>query len=110
MKRPATLAGSQQHPPLTVLALLLASFLNPPSLLSQQSSQDPLLGWMDQIAQEQLRRRETALANIGSVADAERRKQGVRHTILSLLGGLPDYNGPLNPRTTGTIQGERYAI
>ena len=34
----------------------------------------------------------------------------VRQTILSLLGGLPDYSGPLNPRTTGTIQGEGYAI
>ena len=34
----------------------------------------------------------------------------MRQTILSLLGGLPDYSGPLNPRTTGTIQGEGYAI
>ncbi len=109
MKRPATLAGGQ-HPPLTVLVLLLAPFLNPPSLLSQPSSQDPLLRWMDQIAQQQLQRRETALANIRSVADAESRKQIVRQTVLSLVGGLPDYNGPLNPRTTGTIQGGGYAI
>jgi dienelactone hydrolase len=109
MKRPATLAGGQ-HPPLTVLVLLLAPFLNPPSLLSQPSSQDPLLRWMDQIAQQHLQRRETALANIRSVADAESRKQIVRQTVLSLVGGLPDYNGPLNPRTTGTIQGGGYAI
>jgi dienelactone hydrolase len=109
MKRPATLAGGQ-HPPLTVLALLLAPFLNTPSLLSQQNSQDPLLRWMDQIAQGQLQRRETALASIRSVADAERRKQIVRQTILSLLGGLPNYTGPLNPRTTGTIKGDGYAI
>jgi dienelactone hydrolase len=65
---------------------------------------------MDQIAQEQLRRREIELANIRNAADAERRKQWVRQTILSLLGGLPDYSGPLNPRTTGRIQGESYAI
>ena len=106
--KPATLAGC--HPSLTLLALLLTPFLNPPSLLSQQSGQDPLLRWMDQIAQEQLQRRETALANISGVADAERRKQIVRQTVLSLVGGLPDYNGPLNPRTTGTIQCEGYAI
>jgi cephalosporin-C deacetylase-like acetyl esterase len=65
---------------------------------------------MDQIAQEQLRRRETVLANVRNSADAERRKQFVRQTMLSLLGGLPDYRGPLNPRTTGRIQGEGYAI
>jgi dienelactone hydrolase len=65
---------------------------------------------MDQIAQQQLQRRESALAGIHNVADAEHRKQAVRQTILSLLGGLPDYSGPLNPRTTGTIQGEGYAI
>src|SRR5260370_30294534 len=109
MKRQATLTGNER-PRLTLLALLLAPFLNPPFLLSQQSSQDPLLRWMDQIAQEQLQRRETVLADIRSVADAERRKQVVRQTILSLLGCLPDYNGPLKPRTTGTIQGEGYAI
>ena len=28
----------------------------------------------------------------------------------SLIGGLPDYNGPLNPRVTGRIQGEGYTI
>jgi dienelactone hydrolase len=94
----------------TLVALLLAPFLNPSSLLSQPNGQDPLLRWMDQIAQQQLQRRESAVAGIHNVADAERRKQAVRQTILSELGGLPDYSGPLNPRTTGTIQGEGYAI
>src|SRR5207248_3469001 len=72
--------------------------------------QDILLRWMNQIAQQQLRRRDAALADIRNVADAERRKKLVRQTILSLLGGLPDYTGPLNPRTTGRIQAENYAI
>src|SRR5271154_2743996 len=65
---------------------------------------------MDQIAQQQLQRRESEIAKIHTVADAERRKQYVRQTILSLLGGLPDYNGPLNPRITGSIQSENYTI
>jgi cephalosporin-C deacetylase-like acetyl esterase len=85
---------------LTIVALLFA----------QQTTPDHLLRWMDQIAQEQLRQRENKLADIHNVADAERRKQFVRQTILSLLGGLPDYNGPLNPRITGRIQSENYAI
>jgi cephalosporin-C deacetylase-like acetyl esterase len=65
---------------------------------------------MDQIAQEQLRQRESTVGKIRNVADAEQRKQLVRRTILSLLGGLPDYNGPLNPRITGRIPGDGYVI
>jgi len=65
---------------------------------------------MDQIAQEQLQHREATVAKIRSVAGAERRKQSVRETILSLLGGLPDYTGPLNPRVTGRLEGEGYSI
>ena len=73
-------------------------------------AQDPLLRWMDQIAQRQLDRRENAIAEIHTVSDAERRKQSVRETLLSVIGGLPNYTGPLNPRTTGRIQSENYAI
>ena len=77
---------------------------------AQQPTQDPLLRWMDQIAQKQLQRREDAIAKIHNVADAERRKQSVRETFLSLIGGLPDYGGPLNPSITGRIQAENYTI
>ncbi len=65
---------------------------------------------MDQIAQRQLQAREDAIAKIRTVADAERRKKFVRETLLSLIGGLPDYSGPLNPRITGRIQAENYTI
>jgi dienelactone hydrolase len=65
---------------------------------------------MDQIAQQQLQRRESAIAEIHNVADAERRKQCVRQTLLSVIGGLPDYSGPLNPRITGRLQSENYVI
>lgn len=86
--------------------LLLCAF----QLAAQQEPHDPLLRWMDQIAQQQLQRRETAIAEIRTVADAERRKLMVRETFLSLIGGLPDDQGPLNPRITGRIQGENYTI
>src|SRR5690242_5954361 len=92
---------------LTTIALLGATLLS--SLFAQQPH-DPLLRWMDQIAQRQLQAREDAIAKIRTVADAERRKQFVRETLLSLMGGLPDYNGPLNPRITGRIQAENYTI
>jgi dienelactone hydrolase len=65
---------------------------------------------MDQIAQRQLQARENAIAEIRTVADAERRKQWVRERLLEILGGLPDYNGPLNPRITGRIPTESYTI
>jgi len=93
---------------LTSLALLSGTFLL--SLLAQQPAQDPLLHWMDQIAQRQLQVREDAITKIRSVADADRRKLRVRQTLLSLVGDLPDYNGPLNPRITGRIQAENYTI
>jgi cephalosporin-C deacetylase-like acetyl esterase len=65
---------------------------------------------MDQIAQQQLERREHTIDGVRTVADAERRKQWVRETLLGILGGLPDYDGPLHPRITGSIQPEDYTI
>ncbi len=94
----------------TTLALLGAMFLRLSSLSAQQPAPDPLLRWMDQIAQRQLQQRENAISEIRSVADAERRKQFVRETFLALIGGLPDYNGPLNPRITGRIESGNYTI
>ena len=87
----------------TLALLLPVAFLNLQSLSAQQPTQDLLLRWMDQVAQQQLQRREDAIAKIHNVADAERRKQLVRDTLLSVLGGLPNYNGPLNLRITGRI-------
>ena len=60
-------------------------------------------GWIG-IAQEQLSKREAAVAGIQSVAEAEARRQAVRAKILELIGGLPDYSGPLNARVTGQIE------
>jgi len=92
------------------IALLSALLFISPSLFSQPTKQDNLLQWMDRIAQQQLQRREAAIAEIHSVADAEHRKRFVRQKIFSLLGGLPDDRGPLNPRITGHIEAEHYVI
>jgi len=47
---------------------------------------------------------------VQSVDQAEARKRWVRAKILELIGGLPDYNGPLNARVTGRIEKPRYII
>lgn len=94
----------------TAIALLFATFLSLSSISAQGPIQDPLLQWMDRIAQQQLQRRENAIAEIHTIADAERRKKLVRERLLEILGGLPDYNGPLNPRVTGRIQNESFTI
>ncbi|HWB97587.1 MAG TPA: hypothetical protein VG672_12820, partial [Bryobacteraceae bacterium] len=65
---------------------------------------------MDRIAQRQLQEREDKIAAIHSVADAERRKAVVRRKILDALGGLPQYDGPLNARVTGRIDADGYVI
>ena len=93
---------------LTTIASLCALFL--PILSGQQQAQDPLLRWMDRIAQQQLQQRENTIAGIHDVAGAERRKKSVRERLLSIIGGLPDYKGPLNPRITGRIESENYTM
>jgi len=47
---------------LTTLPLLLAAFLNLRPLYSQPLAPDPLLRWMDQVAQQQLQGREDGAA------------------------------------------------
>src|SRR6184192_3124628 len=95
---------------LTTIALLCATFLIPHTLPAQEPIRDPLLRWMNQIAQRQLQERQRVIDRIHTVPEAERRKQKVRATLLELLGGLPDYNGPLHPKVTGEIKADGYAI
>ena len=44
------------------------------SALAQEAIHDPLLKWMNQIAQRQLQARQRAIDQIHTVADADRRK------------------------------------
>jgi cephalosporin-C deacetylase-like acetyl esterase len=65
---------------------------------------------MNRIARQQLQEREKAVAEIRTKADAERRKQLVRAKLLEIIGGLPDYAGPLNARITGRLDSQGYSI
>ena len=71
---------------------------------------DPLLDWMDGIAQKQSDAREAIIAKIRTTEQAGRRKDFVRAKVLELIGGLPDYRGPLNPVITGKIERPGYLI
>jgi dienelactone hydrolase len=80
------------------------------SLAPLAVADDRLLQWMDNIAQRQLSEREAAIAKIHTVREVEARQKLVRSKIMELLGGLPDYTGPLNARVTGKIERSRYTI
>ncbi len=74
-------------------------------------AQDPaLLEWMNNIAQQQLHRRAEQIASIKTPAQADARKKVVKAKILELIGGLPEYKGPLNARVTRTIKQDSYLI
>src|SRR5947208_9594223 len=68
------------------------------------------LDWMNGIAQRQLAERANTLAQIHTTAEADARKKIVHSKILELMGGLPDYRGPLNPRVTGVVKREGFEI
>ena len=65
---------------------------------------------MDRIAQQHLSKRESTIAKIQTVADAEKRREWVRSELLRIIGGLPDYNGPLNARVTGRLTNASYTL
>ena len=95
----------------TVIIVLVGLILLMPARLgAQQRADDPLLQWMNNIAQHQLQQREDAVAAIHTVAEAEARKKVVREKLLKSIGGLPDYHGPLNARVAGHIQADGYVI
>ena len=91
-----------------VCALLALPALAP--LHGQESAQDPVLSWMNGIAQQQLRKRAEIISQIHTVVEADKRKQAVREELMKSLGGLPDYRGPLNARVTGELKNDSYTI
>lgn len=90
---------------LTAVSLLVLTCLS-----RELEAQNPLLHWLNNIAQQQLKQRESTIAQIHTVAEANRRKQLVREKLLQILGGLPNYSGPLNARITGSIRTDSYTI
>lgn len=95
---------------LKIVSALCAALIAYSVLCAQERPQSPLLRWMNHIAQQELQQREKAISQIHTVAQAEQRKQWVRKKLIDLLGGLPDYNGPLDARVTGRLRNRSYTI
>lgn len=65
---------------------------------------------MNRIALPLLAHRRKTVAEIHKRAQVETRQAQVRRKILRLIGGLPDYKGPLNAKVTGTIPEDGFNI
>ena len=96
-------------------AIVLCFAISPLCLEAQDQAEHTdaearLMRWMDRIAQTQLDRRDAEIKQVNTVEAAERRKEYVRKKIFELIGGLPDYNGPLNAKVTGRIDKQKYII
>ncbi|MBM3785005.1 MAG: acetylxylan esterase, partial [Acidobacteria bacterium] len=74
------------------------------------SAQTNYLDWITALAREQLAARKTEIKALRSRTSAEERQKVARERILEVFGGLPGYRGPLNPRTTGTLDAGSYRI
>lgn len=73
-------------------------------------AQDPFQAWMNQTAQRQLQERAERLNSIRTVAGAKERQRWVHAKLLEIMGGLPDYHGPLNVQKRGQIKARGYTI
>jgi cephalosporin-C deacetylase-like acetyl esterase len=77
---------------------------------ASESPAAQLAAHLNAIGRQQLDQRAAEIAAIKTRSEAERRQQLVRKKVLSLIGGLPDYHGPLNTRAVGTLNHEDYRI
>jgi dienelactone hydrolase len=75
-----------------------------------QQVKDPVLSWMNSIAQQDLEQRAEVVSRIHTIAEAEQRKQVVRKRLVSILGSLPNYDGPLHAKVTGELHNDFYTI
>ena len=90
--------------------LIGAALIGAVTLTYAQQSGSPLLIELNAIAQGQLRDRAKTVAAIRDTAAAQARQKQVRDRILSLIGGLPQYHGPLNARVTKTTRRDGFII
>jgi hypothetical protein len=88
----------------------LLAFIGLTLALRAADTHPDLLEWMDRIAQKQLDAREAKIKAITTPEQARERQKQVRETILKLIGGLPNYSGPLNAKISGKIDAKDYTI
>src|SRR5213594_2930490 len=71
---------------------------------------EQLTRYLNNIGERYLAERDREIARLKSPEDVERRKKIVRDKILRLIGGLPEYRGPLNVRDSGVLDRGDYRI
>ena len=91
-------------------SIIIVAVLAALTLAHAQQSSSPLLIELNAIAQGQLRERAKTVGAIRDTAAAQARQKQVRDRILSLIGGLPEYRGPLNARVTKTTRRDGFSI
>ena len=100
--------------PKLALCLLAASAVSAQDLVvfhdRQESPREQLVRYLNAIGQQQLANRRAEVARLSTPEDVERRKKVVREKILKLLGGLPEYRGPLNVKQYETLDRGEYRI
>jgi len=92
------------------IAVIAVALIGTVTLLRAQEPRSALLTELNAIAQRQLRGRADTIAAIRDTAAAQARQKQVRERILSLIGGLPEYRGPLNARVTKTTRRDGFVI
>jgi dienelactone hydrolase len=92
------------------MPMIVAGLIGAVTLAHAQQSGSPLLIELNAIAQGHLRERAKTVAAIRDTAAAQARQKQVRERILSLIGGLPEYRGPLNARVTKTTRRDGFII
>src|SRR5262245_20024859 len=91
-------------------SLIVVALIATVTLAHAQQAGHPLLAELNAIAQGQLSGRAKAIAAIRDTAAAQARQKQVRERILSLIGGLPEYRGPLNARVIKTTRRDGFVI
>lgn len=71
---------------------------------------EQLTRYLNSVAFKQLDERGRSIAAIRTRADAETRKKQVREKLITLIGGLPDYRGPLNVQKFESLDRGDYRI
>ena len=92
-------------PWLALAAALAALVASPAGAQAPTDSRADLIRYLDGLAASQLSARKTAVADIRTRDDVERRQAEVRAKALDLIGGLPERAGPLAARVTGGLEG-----
>lgn len=87
---------------------LLGFALLPALSLAQPA--DPVRGYLERLALDQLAQRDAAVAKLSTRAQWDGRRAYVRETFLKMMGGLPAGRAPLNIRRTGVLDRGTYRV